>query len=131
VAQEYGFAIVAAGSKSEQSLAHAVQQKAQIPIVSLSGQTSIPELAALLKGGRRVLSNATGPGDIVPAMDVPTVVIFGHTNPARVGPYGRPDWVAAVNAFGRGPAIENHDPAYRITQVTESMVWDTINGVLQ
>jgi lipopolysaccharide heptosyltransferase I len=131
LAREYGFAIVAAGSKSEQSLAQAVQEKAQIPIVSLAGQTSIPELAALLKGARLVLSNDTGPGHIAAAMDVPTVVIFGHTNPSRVGPYGRPGWVVAVNAFGRGPAIEHYDPAYGITQVTESMVWDTINGVLQ
>ncbi|MEN6307962.1 MAG: lipopolysaccharide heptosyltransferase I [Anaerohalosphaeraceae bacterium] len=131
LAREYGFAIVAAGSKSEQSLAQAVQQKAQIPIVSLAGQTSIPELVALLKGARLVLSNDTGPGHIAAAMDIPTVVIFGHTNPARVGPYGRPNWVAAVNAFGRGPAIEDHGSAYAITQVTETMVWDTINGVLQ
>lgn len=131
LAAEYGFTIIAAGSKSEQSLAQAVQQKAQIPMVSLAGQTSIPELVALLKGARLVLSNDTGPGHIAAAMNVPTVVIFGHTNPARVGPYGRPHWVAAVNAFGRGPAIENHDPAYAITQVTETMVWDTINGVLR
>ncbi|MGH2270307.1 lipopolysaccharide heptosyltransferase I [Anaerohalosphaeraceae bacterium U12dextr] len=130
LAAEYGFAIVAAGSRSEQSLAQAVQQKAQMPMVSLAGQTSIPELVALLKGAGLVLSNDTGPGHIAAAMDVPTVIIFGHTNPARVGPYGKPGWVAAVNAFGRGPAIENHDPAYCITQVTESMVWDAINRVL-
>lgn len=131
LADDYGLSIVATGSKSEQSLAETVQRKVRVPIVSLAGQTSIPELAALLKGARLVLSNDTGPGHIAAAIGVPTVMIFGHTNPSCVGPYGRPHWIAAVNALGRGPAIENHDPAYGITQVTESMVWDTINGVLQ
>lgn len=124
IAKELNFAVLIAGSASEQALAEKVLRGASVPVFNLAGRTTIPELVALLGGAKLVVSNDTGPGHIAQAMRVPTVLIFGHTNPLRVGPYGRPDAAAAIDPAARGGAIEDHDPAYDIHNVTEAMVWD-------
>ena len=81
---------------------------------------------ALLKSAKLVVSNDTGPGHIAAAMRVPLVMIFGATNPARVGPYKRPDAIAAVDPFERGQAIESADPAHQIGAVTLEMVFEKV-----
>lgn len=126
ITRELNFTVFAIGSASERPLAEDVVRGASVPVFNLAGQTTIPQLAALLGGAKLVVSNDTGPGHIAEAMRIPTVLIFGHTNPLRVGPYGRIDAVAAIDPEARGGAIENYNPAYAIDHVTEAMVWEKI-----
>jgi lipopolysaccharide heptosyltransferase I len=131
MAQEWNLAAVGTGSQEEHSLVEQIRQRADVPVINLAGQTTIPELLALLKNTRLVISNDTGPGHIAEAMKVPTVLIFGHTNPMRVGPYGRIQDVAAVNPLDRGQMVESKNPAYAIANVSEQMVLEKIIQVTQ
>jgi heptosyltransferase-1 len=124
ISDEFNLSVVGAGIASEKILVEQLRQNTSVPILNLAGQTTIPELAALLKQARLVISNDTGPGHLAQALKTPTVLIFGHTNPLRVGPYHKPENVAAVEPTHRGPAIESSNPAYTITQVSEQLVWD-------
>lgn len=49
---------------------------------------SIGEMIALLRRARLFVGGDTGPLHVAAALGVPTVAIFGPTNPARNGPYG-------------------------------------------
>lgn len=126
IASEYGLDIIAAGTAGEKSIIEKLQYLSNVPVIDFSGRTNIHELTALLKKAKLVVSNDTGPGHIAAAMQVPLVMIFGTTNPARVGPYKRPDSVAAVDQFERGQAIESSNPAHRIGEVTLETVFKKI-----
>jgi lipopolysaccharide heptosyltransferase I len=131
ITNERNSAVIVAGSASERPLADMVVHGASTPIFNLAGQTKIPQLVTLLGGAKLVVSNDTGPGHIAEAMRVPTVLIFGHTNPLRVGPYGRVEAVAAIDPAARGSAIENRNPAYFVENVTEAMVWSRVAESLE
>ena len=56
-------------------------------------QTTLRELAFLLKNARLVIGGDTGPLHLAAALGTPVVGIYGPTNPLRNGPYGQLDHV--------------------------------------
>jgi heptosyltransferase-1 len=128
--QEAGLRIVAAGSQKEKTVVEKIAGLSKAPIVNFAGCTTLPQLAALFEQAALVIGNDTGPTHMAAAMDVPTVVIFGPTNPARLGPYQKPGAVAAVDPFGRGREIDNPEAKYRIENVTFEMVIEKAKSLL-
>ncbi len=59
------------------------------PVVDLVGRTSVGRLLALVSIGRLVVANDSAPLHMAVGFGVPTVALFGPTDTARVGPYGR------------------------------------------
>jgi len=55
--------------------------------LNLTGNTSLVSLPALIKRASWVISNDSGPMHIAAALDVPTIGIFGPTDPQQYGPY--------------------------------------------
>ena len=56
--------------------------------VNLVGKTSLTELIACLQGCSLLLTNDTGTMHLAAALGVPTVTIFGSTEPILTGPLG-------------------------------------------
>jgi heptosyltransferase-1 len=131
ITRELNMTILGVGTTAEYELVEQVRRNASVPVVNLAGQTDIPELLALLRHASLVVSNDTGPGHIAEAMKTPTVLIFGHTNPLRVGPYQKPENTAAIEPLQRGSAVESKNPAYAIANVSEQLVWEKIQKILQ
>jgi lipopolysaccharide heptosyltransferase I len=131
LADKFGFAVITVSSSSEKSLCEEVNNKAKTNVVNLAGKTDIPTLIALLRGARMVISNDTGPGHIAAALQVPIVMIFGRSNPARVHPYGRPQCIAAVEPDGRGDSINNFDDKYDIRHVTVDEVFNKVKAQIK
>ncbi len=52
-------------------------------------ETSLTSLMPLLKRCRLLISGDTGPLHLAAALDVPTVALFGPSDPDRNGPYGK------------------------------------------
>ncbi|MBL7215409.1 MAG: glycosyltransferase family 9 protein [Phycisphaerae bacterium] len=129
--RQFDLAVVVIGASKDRPVIDAIKAHCNIPLVDLVGKTTIVELIALLQGARGVVSNDTGPGHIAAAMHIPTVLIFGHTNPMRVGPYQRPECVAAIEPDQRPPFIESPDPSHRIEHVPFELVLDKITMQLK
>lgn len=55
---------------------------------NLSGCTDSAQLAALLQGGKMLISNDTGPLHLAAALGTPTVSFFGSDTPVLYGPRG-------------------------------------------
>ena len=123
--------VVAIGTEKDGTIIEAIKNHCGVPIVDLAGKTTIIELIALLQQAKAVVSNDTGPGHIATAMHVPTVLIFGHTNPMRVGPYQRPECIAAIEPNDRPTTIESSNPAHRIEHVPFEMVLKKITAQLK
>lgn len=128
--EQYQLALVAVGTNQDKEITKRIQKDCKYPIIDLSGQTNLKELLALFVQAAAVISNDTGPGHMAAALNVPTVIIFGHTNPLRLGPYKKPECVAAIDPQHRGRAIDDPNPAYHITNVTVEMVMARMNSQL-
>lgn len=84
-----GRAVVLAGSAGERERCRAVA--ADCPgIVDLCGQTSLSELAALIRRAAVCVTNDSGSMHLTVALGRPVVSIFGPTDPVWIGPYRRP-----------------------------------------
>src|SRR5207249_11099010 len=66
----------------------ALAGKMTAPTLVLSGRTTVRRLMALIKQCRLFITNDTGPMHIATAFGVPTVAIFGPTDPLTTSPFG-------------------------------------------
>lgn len=128
--KEYGFKTVICGSKSELPLTERIVSLSGAGCCNFAGQTTLPELAALLSGAAGVLSNDTGPGHIAAAVNRRALIVYGSTNPWRLYPYGRPQTVVGVELDKRGSSIESSNPAFAITHVSVQMVLERIRQMI-
>ena len=126
ISSQFGLSIVATGIEPEASVVKRIEEKANVPIANLAGRTSLGELMALLRAAKLVVSNDTGPGHIAAAEGVPLVLMFGRSNPVRVGPYGRKHCVVAVEPDGRGLDINSANPRHDIKAITVDQVYQKV-----
>ena len=127
---EYGWDAVVVGTQSERIYADAIGANTSSPVIDLTGRTSIPELVALFEQAAAVVSNDTGPGHIATSTNTPCVIIFGNTNPLRLGPYQQPECMAAIDPEKRGSEIKDTKSAHQIENVTVEMVLEKIGSQL-
>jgi lipopolysaccharide heptosyltransferase I len=82
--ERFGLAAVVAGANDAVPLAAAIPGS-----VDLAGKTSLRGLVAVLEKASLVIANDTGPMHIAAALGRPLVTVYGPTDPAQTGPYGR------------------------------------------
>jgi lipopolysaccharide heptosyltransferase II len=80
--------IIIVGSADEASQFEEMSRQMSQPVINLTGETELLQLAALLRRSDLLVSNDSGPIHLAAAVGTPVVAIFGPTNPSRVGPYG-------------------------------------------
>ena len=127
ISSQFNMSIIATGTKSERAVVEKIKSICGVPIINLAGLTGIGELTAILKNAKIVISNDTGPGHIAAALDVPLVLIFGRSNPARVAPYGRGNCVAAAEPNSRGFKPDSTKSKHDIKAVTVDEVYRKIS----
>ena len=86
---EFGLAGIVVGESGDGPLASEITAAAKSPVRDLTGKTTLKQLAAVFRRCAVTVANDTGPMYISSAMGTPTVAIFGPTDPARLGPYGK------------------------------------------
>jgi heptosyltransferase II len=84
---ELGWLLVGAPGEKEMG-ARLAALMGRIPHQNLVGQTSLAELIERLRGCRLLLTNDTGTMHLAAALGVPTLSIFGSTEPVLTGPTG-------------------------------------------
>lgn len=78
--------VVVLGGPKESELASGVGEAVEAPIL-LHGKTSLGELMGVLAELSVFLTNDSGPMHLAASLDVPTVAIFGPTDPRETGPF--------------------------------------------
>jgi len=129
--QQRDWPAVVVGTQSEQHYAETIKSAVSSPIIDFTGQTRIPELVALIEQAGAIVSNDTGPGHIAAATPTPTVILFGNTNPLRLGPYRRPECIVAIDSDSRGSEIKDTDPNHKIENITVDMTYEKIISLLK
>jgi len=126
ISSRIGLSIIAVGTVPEKGTIERLRSLANVPIANFAGRTSLSELIALLKAAKLVVSNDTGPGHIAAALGTPLVLIFGRSNPLRVGPYKRSNCVVAIEPDSRGLQRNSTNPKHDIRAVTTDDVYQKV-----
>jgi lipopolysaccharide heptosyltransferase I len=87
---QHGLSSVVLWGPGERDAADAIVQASGGAAV-LAPETSLPDLVALARHARLIVSGDTGPLHIAAAVGVPAVGLFGPTNPRRNGPWKEQD----------------------------------------
>ena len=80
--------VIILGGKADLEVAQEVQRLAQTKIINLAGKTTLRESIYLISQCHLFISNDSGLMHIAGALNIPTVAIFGSTNPVTTSPVG-------------------------------------------
>ncbi len=94
--------IILTGSKGERPMLEEIARGMTIPPVLVT-DTSVGQLAALLKRAQLVLGVDNGPLHLAVAQGTPTIQIFGPTDPRVFGPWGDPQQHIVIASTHRCP----------------------------
>ena len=76
------------GSSEDRKSTDLVEQNAQHQLINLAGKTSLKETIAIISRCGLFISNDSGLMHIAGALNIPTVAVFGSTNPVTTSPVG-------------------------------------------
>ncbi|WP_324332191.1 glycosyltransferase family 9 protein [Methylomusa anaerophila] len=82
--------VLLCGGPSDRKLADEIIRQVEVPLIDAVGRTNLLQMAALLSRSTILLTGDTGPLHMAVALNVPTVSIFGATDPAVYGPFTGP-----------------------------------------
>jgi heptosyltransferase-2 len=89
LADGFSAQIILFGSSEDSETAAKVRAQAKYPMIDLTGKTGLKDAMALMTRCRLFISNDSGLMHVAAALGVPTVAIFGSTNPTTTSPPGR------------------------------------------
>ena len=122
------------GSKDERALCEAIRQELERRGVSVrndAGSTSLAEFIRRAAACRVFLTNDSGAMHIASALGVPTVAVFGATNPVTTGPTGA-NSVVVREDVECSPCLLRECPIDHrcMTRVTPERVFETALRIL-
>jgi len=86
--KERGVEVVICGSSSDGHLAITIENIANLPVIDITGKTTLSTLAAVLKKSLLYIGSETGILHLASAVSTPTICIMGGGHFRRFFPYG-------------------------------------------
>jgi heptosyltransferase I len=128
-----GLAVTLIGSERERAACDEVVARAP-GAINLAGETTLSELAALIRSASLCVTNDSGPMHFAVALDRPVVAIFGPTDPIWAGPYRRDNAVLRAGlpcspCYFRQLSRCPHDHAC-MTDVAASAVIERVESIV-
>ncbi len=128
--RKYGGSAILIGTVDEVPLSRAVGQRLDGPTLDLTGQTSLPQLAAILAEADAVLANDTGPMHLAAALGRPVVAPYTCTQVSLHGPYGQTGAVA-TRVWCAGSYRKRCGRLECMAELTPDRLWPVLDEVLQ
>jgi heptosyltransferase-2 len=88
IAEDFGARILIFGSGGDKEVAAQVRRHSRVPLIDLTGMTTLAQAMSLMARCRLFITNDSGLMHAAAALGVPVVAIFGSTDPERTGPRG-------------------------------------------
>jgi heptosyltransferase-2/heptosyltransferase-3 len=130
--------VVLVGSDTDREATQIAKDFADAPVLDLSGQLSIGDLAAVAQQADLYVGNDSGMSHLACAVGTPTVTIFGPTSPRRYRPLGANAFICAPDASRRQSAdgrdlrrLQPVDPSLDISLVSLDEVFEACRRALQ
>jgi ADP-heptose:LPS heptosyltransferase len=127
---KFGGATVLLGSRAEQSACQAAGMKIAGPILDLSGETTLPQLAAILSLADVVVANDSGPLHLAAALGRPVVAPYTCTQVARHGPYGQLQHAVPTAVWCAGSYRKSCGRLDCMQELTPNRLWPVLEEAL-
>ncbi len=85
---EFGSQAILFGSGGDRESTAEVRRNARRPLIDIAGKTNLKEAISLISRCSLFLANDSGLMHIAGALGVPTIAVFGSTNPVTTSPVG-------------------------------------------
>jgi heptosyltransferase-1 len=129
--QEHGAGLVAIGGDEDRPLVDDLRWRlGATPLLDLSGQTSLPQLAALAAEAELVLSNDSGPLHLATAAGARVVGLYTCTSPGRNGPYADDAATIESKVWCSGSYLKTCDRLDCMSELSPDRVWPTVAAQL-
>jgi len=130
--KSHGAKVILFGSTADVPSAGSVEASMKGDVINMAGKTSIRELMAIIKRLGLFITNDTGPMHISAALGVPTLAVFGSTDPVATGPVGGVSRVVR-SPVGCSPCLKRTCPQKSyicMEQVTPGQVYRAAKEML-
>jgi len=130
-ARDRGAGLVIVGAPEDRSLVdELIGCLGAIPVLDLSGKTTLPRLAAVMEAADCVLSNDTGPLHLAAATGVRVVGVYTCTKIEKTGPWGPNATAVASRVWCAGSCVKRCDRMECMTELTPDRVWEAVRRQL-
>ena len=86
---QFNLNVILTGDENDRATVSEVMSLMKQKAFDVSGQTSLLELACLIKRAKLCLFNDSAPMHLASYLDIPVVALFGLTSPQKYGPWGK------------------------------------------
>lgn len=126
-AAELGAGLVAVGSPDDRGLVRQMNRHVSpVPLLDLSGQTSLLQLAAIAREAELFLSNDTGPLHLAAAAGAHVVGLYTCTEPRLTGPYGPRTSTVRSGVWCAPSFRKSCDRLECLSELSPDRVWPTV-----
>ncbi len=131
-AQRWGAKIVVMGSRGEMDICRSLCSAMTHRSLNLCGRTSLGEAMGVIKECQFFVTNDSGLMHVASALGVPTVAVFGSTDPVATGPRG-PGTRIVKHDFSCAPCLRPECPTdYRcLLSIEPEEVWEEMEGLME
>lgn len=126
----FGGSALFIGSPDERPLAEEAAKHVAGPSRIFAGDTTLPQLIALLAAADVVLANDTGPLHIAVALGRPVVAPYTCTSVTKTGPYGQFDRAVQSKVWCQGSEVRTCARLECMAELTPDRLWPALETVL-
>jgi ADP-heptose:LPS heptosyltransferase len=128
--RRFGGTALFIGGAAEMRRAQDVAERLRGPVCDLTGRTSLPKLAALLRLADVMVANDSGPTHLAAALGRPVVVPYTCTRVQLHGPYGQPSRGVETTVWCRGSYVRTCSRLECMNELTPDRLWPVLEEVL-
>ena len=126
---ELGLSVVITGTENERKDIGDTISRLKTPACSIAGQTTVLQLASLLKKAKLFIGNDSGPMHIAAASGTPVIALHGPTDPSVWGPWGKGHTVISSHVSCSPCKVTDCvvEKGKCMEQISVEEVWQTVN----
>jgi len=130
--ENFGARVLLFGSRGDHAAAENVRQYASFPLANIAGLTTLKEAVALITRCKLFISNDSGLMHVAGALGIPTIAIFGSTNPVTTSPVGNRS-IVITKAVDCSPCLKKTCPTdFRcMDRIGADEVYETAKKLLE
>ncbi|MGF1579223.1 MAG: glycosyltransferase family 9 protein [Gemmataceae bacterium] len=128
--EQYGGTAIFVGRDDETTLAQAAADQLKGPTRTFTGETSLPELAALLSLADVMLANDSGPLHLAVALGRDVVAPYTCTRPSQHGPYRQENRTTTTRVSCAGSYLRRCARLECLSELHPDRLWPQLQEIL-
>jgi len=126
-----GGTIVLVGGRDEQQWSSMLSAQLTGAVCDLTGQTTLPQLVAVLRETDAMIANDSGPLHVAVALGKPVVAPYTCTSQIQTGPYGQAQGAVATKVWCAASYLKHCKRMDCMKELTPDRLWPALEQILR